>query len=120
VFCPLCKAEFRDGFTQCSDCRLPLVATKEEADQQSVTRVWRGGDQLEFESVLTALQNAGIPSQFREHLNVGPAVRAGLLSALFARPNRTRDTEFDIRVLGGDAERARLAIHQALAETEDD
>jgi hypothetical protein len=118
VFCPLCKAEFRDGFTQCSDCRIPLVATK-EADQQSVTRVWKGGDQLEFESVLTALQNAGIPAQFREHLNVGPAVRAGLLSALFARPNRTRDTEFEVEVLEGDFVRAEQAVRQALAETED-
>lgn len=24
--CPECRAEYRDGFTECSDCRVPLVA----------------------------------------------------------------------------------------------
>ncbi len=26
MFCPICKAEFRRGFTKCSDCNLQLVA----------------------------------------------------------------------------------------------
>jgi len=26
VYCPQCRAEYRDGFTECSDCRVPLVA----------------------------------------------------------------------------------------------
>jgi hypothetical protein len=82
--------------------------------------VWKGGDKSEFESVLTALQQAEIPLQFREHLNIRPAVRAGLLYALSARQNKTHDTEFEVRVLGSDAERAQLAVHQALDETEDD
>ncbi len=119
VFCPLCKAEFRDGFTQCSDCHIPLVATKQEADRQVVTRVWNGGDKSEFESVLTALRQAEIPLKFREHLNVRPAVRSGLLYALFARSNHTHDTEFEVQVLGCDAERAKFAASRALDETDD-
>jgi hypothetical protein len=25
VYCPKCRAEYRDGFTECSDCRIPLL-----------------------------------------------------------------------------------------------
>ena len=25
MFCPLCKAEYRPGFTRCADCDVPLV-----------------------------------------------------------------------------------------------
>jgi len=25
MFCPKCLAEYRDGFTQCSDCQVPLI-----------------------------------------------------------------------------------------------
>jgi hypothetical protein len=26
MYCPECRAEYRDGFTECSDCRIPLLA----------------------------------------------------------------------------------------------
>ena len=26
VYCPQCRVEFREGFTECSDCRVPLLA----------------------------------------------------------------------------------------------
>jgi hypothetical protein len=26
VYCPQCRVEYRDGFTECSDCRVPLLA----------------------------------------------------------------------------------------------
>ncbi len=25
MFCPKCKAEYREGFTECADCQVPLV-----------------------------------------------------------------------------------------------
>jgi hypothetical protein len=109
MYCPLCKAEFRDGFLQCSDCHLRLVATKEEAERQSVTRVWRGG-KSELESVLSALQEVEIPSIFQERSNVGFAIRSSLLGLAVGRRNDPNDTEFEVRVLGSDAERAQLTI----------
>ena len=119
MFCPLCKAEFRDGFAKCSDCHVILVATKEEAERQTVAIIWKGG-KSELEPVLSALQQAEIPVHFREHLNVRAAVRSALLSPVIGRVNQGHDTEFEVRVLGKDAERAQCAVHQALDETEDD
>ena len=26
MFCPKCRAEYREGFTECSDCKVPLVS----------------------------------------------------------------------------------------------
>lgn len=118
MFCPLCKAEFRDGFTRCSDCHIPLVATKQEADQQTVALVWRGGSKHEFESVLTALQTAEIPLLFRERPNVREAVRSTFLN--IARPHVSHDTEFEVRVLGSDEERAREAVRVATEIDEED
>ena len=28
VYCPKCRAEYREGFTECSDCRVPLIAER--------------------------------------------------------------------------------------------
>ena len=31
MFCPKCKAEYREGFTYCSDCGVTLVERLEDA-----------------------------------------------------------------------------------------
>jgi hypothetical protein len=120
MFCPLCKSEYRNGFTQCSDCHILLVATKQEADRQLVARIWEGGNRHEFESVLAALQQAKIPLLFREHLNVGPAAKASLMNLFSLGPKQVHDTEFEIKVLGHDAVRAAEAVRLALPEPEED
>jgi hypothetical protein len=35
MFCPLCQAEYRDGFTECSDCRAQLVASPQSVQAAS-------------------------------------------------------------------------------------
>lgn len=30
MFCPICKAEYREGFTRCSDCDIELIAKLED------------------------------------------------------------------------------------------
>ena len=52
-------------------------------------------------------------------MNVGFAVRSSLLGLAVGRRNDPNDTEFEVRVLGGDAERAQLAISQTTDEMED-
>lgn len=119
MFCPLCKSEFRDGFTQCSDCHIPLVLTRQEAGDTAVVRVWKGGNRSEFESVLAAIQDAAIPLVVRERLNALNAARTTFLAMMWYR-RQTSNTEFEITVLQSDAERAAEAVRQALAPEEDD
>jgi hypothetical protein len=68
MFCPLCKAEYCDGFTECSDCRIPLLTTHDEAEAVGVQRSWSGGSRSDFEDILTALAEVGIPAIRRKHL----------------------------------------------------
>src|SRR5437899_8704266 len=44
MFCPLCRAEYRDGFTQCSDCHVGLVRSAEEARSASARDQVSSGD----------------------------------------------------------------------------
>lgn len=82
--------------------------------------MWKGGDKVQFEMVLSALQQAEIPLQFREHLNLRAAARKSLRSMALGRPNDGHETEFEVQALESDAERAQLAVHRALDETEND
>lgn len=34
MFCPDCRCEYREGFTECSDCKIPLVPKLPADDQQ--------------------------------------------------------------------------------------
>ena len=34
-WCPKCKAEFREGFTECSTCQVPLVDSLPEENEVS-------------------------------------------------------------------------------------
>jgi hypothetical protein len=67
MFCPNCKCEYRDGFTTCSDCNLPLVdelpktdedastnGTLEYIEYEFVATLWNQIDQMTITSVLDA------------------------------------------------------------------
>jgi hypothetical protein len=53
VICPNCKAEYREGFTRCADCDLPLVETLGEHHEPI-------GDELE------PLHDTGSPDELGE------------------------------------------------------
>lgn len=36
MFCPVCKAEYREGFTRCSDCDVDLVDTLPEEPEEEI------------------------------------------------------------------------------------
>lgn len=64
MYCPKCHAEYREGFTECSDCRVPLVAQKPQrpgySDLEWVT-VLEGDDPVIIGSAKELLEHAGIP-----------------------------------------------------------
>jgi hypothetical protein len=89
MYCPLCKAEFRQGFSTCSDCHIPLVATQKEAAAVTVDRLWTGDDRKSFESILDALPDAGIPFHSRESIKSRPWPWMSILLFQFMKPPPT-------------------------------
>jgi hypothetical protein len=67
VYCPKCHAEFRPGFTECSDCRVPLVwelppELEGPGDPHlEWVSVLEGDDPLIIGSAKELLDRAGIP-----------------------------------------------------------
>jgi hypothetical protein len=65
MFCPVCKAEYREGFTRCSDCEVPLVSrlsSPESGDSsESPELLWSGTDGGIFARLTEALHEAEIP-----------------------------------------------------------
>lgn len=72
MFCPQCRAEYRLGFTRCSDCDVELVEELSEPDENSDTgpdgsrwrtikRVWSGKDEGRCISLCEQLRRVGVP-----------------------------------------------------------
>ena len=71
MFCPQCKAEYRSGFRQCSDCYVDLVeelpekqSSSEEASsfsEEGLTLLWECADEAECVGVCRDLREADIP-----------------------------------------------------------
>jgi len=61
MFCPLCRTEYREGFTTCSDCQLPLVAELPGRNVPAVFASLWNGENADFrERLLEELEKAGI------------------------------------------------------------
>lgn len=82
MFCPQCRAEYRPGFTRCSDCDMALVDSLPEVEggvskappSGSLEILWEGEDLALFESLLDQLEGAGI-RYFDQPLGIYPGVR---------------------------------------------
>jgi hypothetical protein len=74
MFCPVCKAEYREGFRRCADCDVDLVeelpsaalATVEPADAEDTQEdpfclFWKGDDPRIHAELCELLGNAAIP-----------------------------------------------------------
>ncbi len=67
IFCPQCGAQYRDGFTQCSDCQVSLVSHSpdrpEETEPQldlTLVSVFETGDPAILALAKSILEEAGI------------------------------------------------------------
>jgi hypothetical protein len=64
MYCPECRAEYRPGFTHCSDCDVALVEElpeEESSSDEALTLLWECADQCECVGVCRDLTNADIP-----------------------------------------------------------
>ena len=65
MYCPQCGCEYRDGFSECSDCRVPLLAgtpPQETADPTlGLVVVLETNDQILLAFAKGLLEEAGIP-----------------------------------------------------------
>lgn len=75
MFCPTCKSQYREGFTRCADCDVPLVNVlenlPESLEHAALVRVWEGSDAHENSEVRRALGDARIPFRIQ---SAGPNV----------------------------------------------
>lgn len=72
MFCPRCKTEYREGFYECADCGVPLVAVLPEEeenkgiagelpDSADVAVVFQTANNFDFINAAKILEEAGIP-----------------------------------------------------------
>jgi hypothetical protein len=73
MYCPLCGAEYRPGFTVCSDCQVALVpdppragsatVSNDNSDEKSFALVWSGNDSRLHAEICEALDREKIPAR---------------------------------------------------------
>jgi hypothetical protein len=91
MFCPKCKAEYREGFTECADCNVALVYKLEEDSTQlsrqpigfeyeNLTELLTTNRQDEIAFFKSILEREKIP-----YLVQGEHANTGLLNALTMR-----------------------------------
>src|SRR5215468_1382105 len=117
MFCPSCQAEFRSGFTRCSDCGVALVAEHEEARPKAPTireglppgydeLLWRGDDAPLYLRLLSALGAASVPC-------FGKGAYPPLAHSAEAAPR-----QFEIWISGEERSLARWILDSSTEERE--
>ena len=67
MYCPQCGIEYRDGFTECSDCRVPLLAGTPPVEPSSfdpsleLVEILQTNDPVQLAMAKGLLEEAGIP-----------------------------------------------------------
>jgi hypothetical protein len=96
MFCPECRAEYRPGFTHCSDCDVDLVGELPElepGDHAKSSHLWTGKDQDRCVELCKDLKASGIPfkveqSRHQYQKGVEEKYRISVPSELFQKARR--------------------------------
>jgi len=119
MFCPQCRAEYRQGFEECADCQVPLVASLPDAPEFRVDTVsagtlvplWEGVDLALHSSLLQKLDAAGI-RYFDEPMGVFPGAKKG--DAFPIQPMASFG--YQVAILSSNLARARAILEKLLDE----
>lgn len=95
MFCPLCRAEYRQGITLCPDCNVALIPTLPavpgESPDDPFCSFWKGDSGREYSEICAVLDRENIPYKTvrREdhlfNLAARPAFEIGVPASLFER-----------------------------------
>jgi hypothetical protein len=102
MFCPVCKLEYRPGFTKCSDCDADLVesldASSAQQENPEPSVLWTGTDSEADGAICRALDAAKI-NYHKLDRNVGPL--PGLSESVYAILVHERDRSAAQAVVDG-------------------
>jgi len=117
MICPQCRAEYRQGFTVCSDCDIPLVPQYEtgaaleappppaepgDPNQDPFCAFWKGYDRRLHAELTSILDAADIPQKTvrrQDHLfnlNNYPAFQIAVPFSFYERAERAIKEAFDL------------------------
>ncbi|MCU1239720.1 MAG: hypothetical protein JWO71_446 [Candidatus Acidoferrum typicum] len=124
MICPQCRAEYRQGFTVCADCDIPLVPQYETAttleapeppaepgdpNQDPFCAFWKGDDRRLHAELTSILDVADIPHKTvrrQDHLfnlNNYPAFQIAVPFSFYERAERAIKEAFDLDASDPDA-----------------
>lgn len=119
MFCPQCKAEYRDGYTRCSSCDVKLVVWlpgDEAADapekghlSEPPVLLWSGQDPVTFSVILSALNGAGIPYRELQSRDFAASLSQPLSLGFYGMPH------WEVRIHPRELEAARAAVQAAMS-----
>ncbi|RPI28255.1 MAG: DUF2007 domain-containing protein [Acidobacteria bacterium] len=117
MICPNCKAEYREGYTVCSDCEVPLVEKLTEEEQPEpeleLVTIFDTGEPADVLVAKSILEAEGIEFYAKDE-GVQDMFGAGRLGAGF----NTMAGQVEIQVRPEDAERARDLLKRLDEEEE--
>lgn len=119
MICPKCKAEYREGYTVCTDCEVALVETLSEEDEEpepdlKLVTVFDTGEPADVLVAKSILDAEGI-EYFAKDEGVQDLFGAGRLGSGF----NTMAGQVEIQVRPEDADRARELLER-LDEAEEE
>jgi hypothetical protein len=114
MFCPVCKAEYRQGIRECSDCGVPLVerlpgedSVSASSDSSAMEVLWSGTDPGLAGSLKDALDRADLlHSEDSVKLNFLPAFPGAVLKVMVRSGDREAAQKILQDVVDGAADEA--------------
>ena len=104
MFCPRCDAEYRSGFTRCSECDVPLVyrfptrSAMPSTEESELVVLRTFTNNFEVDLARTTLEAAGIESMIR----TGDSGGRGLVLSFMELLVRSEDVEDAQQILNLD------------------